>query len=400
MDWVKAGWEAAQAGFLCMDTQGIITQANPTLVELFSTPGEQVLGHQLYEFVDPYSRQKAETMLALTLAEGSVEDWELDVTSPGAIPILIGFTTSCIRDEAGKVTGIMAVCRDLTEKTRLTAELAKVNQDLEGALLKLEKAHQDLKNAQAQLIHAEKMRSLGQMVAGIAHEINNPIGFVSNNLTFLMEKTEQLRNCCDKLRQTEIEIEILPDQFWGDIHDAIEESMDGAERVANIVKALRNFSRLDESEFKQANLVEGLKSTLQIIKATYQQKVVFTEEYASVREIFCNPGTLNQVFMNLIVNAADAIESQGRVIIRAFEEADQIVVQVEDNGIGMKKETLSHLGEPFFTTKPVGSGTGLGLAISYGIIQNHQGTIQFTSEPGQGTLAEVRIPMNLNNESL
>ena len=395
MDWISAGWEQANIGFLCMEINGVITAVNPQSEVLFSTSKDDILGKSIFDFVDPYSRLKTQTMLDMTIEEDGVSDWELDIMVANSIPILIGFTTSCIKDESGEIVGIMAVCRDLTEKTALTAQLATANQQLEGALLKLEQAHQDLKNAQVQLIHSEKMRSLGQMVAGVAHEINNPIGFVSNNLVFLQEKTEQLKKHCHQLMEKIPSNQSLPSYFWTDIEDAITESLEGAARVANIVKALRNFSRLDESNFKKANLIDGLKSTLQIVKATHKQRIVFVEEFQPIPEIFCNPGTLNQVFMNLIGNAADAIQDHGQVTIRTSEMGNKVLIEIEDNGSGMDEKTLEHLGEPFFTTKPVGSGTGLGLAISYGIIQNHQGEIEFESELGQGTLVRVSIPNDL-----
>lgn len=395
MDWIKAGWNQANIGFLCMEINGRITAVNPQIEILFSSQETAIIGKSIFDFVDPYSRQKTQTMLELTIEEEGVTDWELDIMVANSIPILIGFTTSCMKNDAGDVFGIMAVCHDLTEKTALTAKLASANQQLEGALLKLEQAHKDLKNAQVQLIHSEKMRSLGQMVAGVAHEINNPIGFVSNNLTFIEEKISQLKGRCEDIQEKLPEIEPLPPYFWTDCEDAITESMDGATRIANIVKALRNFSRLDESNFKKANLIDGLMSTLQIVKATHKQRVVFVEEYQPIPDILCNPGTLNQVFMNLIGNAADAIHDQGQVTIRTFEKDQKVIIEIEDTGSGMDEETLEHLGEPFFTTKPVGSGTGLGLAISYGIIQNHQGEIEFESELGQGTLVRVSIPKHL-----
>jgi PAS domain S-box-containing protein len=397
-NWISAGWNTSKVGFLCMDLSGRITAINPRIEELFSTPANAITGRTIFDFVDPYSRQKTQTMIDLSLSEGGVKDWELDIMVANSIPILIGFTTSLIENDAHEMIGIMAVCQDMTEKTELTARLATTNQQLEGTLLKLEKAHQDLKNAQVQLIQSEKMRSLGQMVAGIAHEINNPVGFVSNNLTFLQEKVKQLLTFCQQAGQDSLpELEPLPDYFWPDIEAAISESIEGTVRITDIVKALRNFSRLDEADFKKVDLIEGLQSTLQIVKATHKQHVVFVEDFQPIPEINCNPSMLNQVLMNLLINAADAIPRQGLVTIRTRYAEEKIIIEVEDTGTGMDAETISHLGEPFFTTKPVGSGTGLGLAISYGIIQRHQGKLEFESKPGKGTLARLIIPTNLEH---
>jgi two-component system NtrC family sensor kinase len=174
------------------------------------------------------------------------------------------------------------------------------------------------------------------------------------------------------------------DYLWQDLPDLVRESQEGVERIRKIVLSLCTFSRLDEVDYKLADVNEGLRSTLQMVRSMYSNRITIREEYGELPQILCHPGELNQVFLNLLTNAVQAIEGEGSIEVKTALEGDGIAITFKDSGSGMSAGTLVRLGEPFFTTKPVGSGTGLGLAVSFGIIERRHGRIHFKSQPGQG----------------
>jgi two-component system, NtrC family, sensor kinase len=392
---------------LVLDGAGRFVALNAAAEKLFGRPAAELLGQPFTTVLDPFSHEKAALMLARTLAEGRVTDWELDHLQGGGPPVLIGYTTTALRNSAGEAVGVGALGRDLTAHLDLTARLAHANQQLEGALLQLEKTHAQLKDAQTQLVQSEKMRSLGQLVAGVAHEINNPAAFVTNNLAHLARLVPALHALFDAY--SALRSQATPQQataiaaaetaaemkyLWQDLPDLVKESQDGMERIRNIVLALRNFSRLDEAELKEADLNEGLASTLQLIRPLCKNRIEIIEDYSELPPVLCRPGELNQVFLNLLTNAVQAIEGSGRIWVRTRRQGKQIQVTIRDTGVGMEAATLAKLGEPFFTTKPVGAGVGLGLAIGFGIVQRHHGRLRFESQPGQGASAIVELPLS------
>lgn len=389
-----------------LDPAGYFISTNLVARKLFNMAQIDPVGQHFHSVLDSYSFSKADQMIQLTLQNGSVKDWELDHAQPDSEPVLVGYTTCILKNEDGNLAGIGAVGRDLTDKLELTAQLAATNQQLEGALLQLEKAHAELKSTQAQLLQSEKMRALGQMVAGVAHEINNPLGFARNNMVFLEEKLPVLKSLFDEYDR--IKSTINPDQLerinaaeqkagifylWDDLGDGIHESLDGIHRIQEIVSSLRNFSRLDEAENKQADINEGLRNTILLVRPLCKDQIIVHESYGEIPKILCHPGELNQVFLNLLTNSIQAIEGQGSISINTNLIGDAIMVEIQDSGMGMDKQTLSKLGEPFFTTKPVGTGVGLGLAVSFGIIQRHNGKISFQSTSGAGTSVFIELPL-------
>ncbi len=276
----------------------------------------------------------------------------------------------------------------------------KKNTQLEVALNKL-------KETQNQLVQSEKMASVGQLTAGIAHEINNPINFVSSNikplqrdLNDLLELLSLYNDSIEKMNlkeefemvekfKNEIDYSFLLDEIQS-LLNGIDE---GAKRTTEIVRGLRNFSRLDEGDRKLADINQGIDSTLLMLRNQLKNRIEVKKNLGSLPLLSCYPGKLNQVFMNLINNASQAIEGAGTIFIETKAGVNIIIVSIKDTGSGMSDDVIRHIFEPFYTTKDVGKGTGLGLSITFGIVQEHNGTIEVISNPGQGTEFIIKLPM-------
>ncbi len=295
------------------------------------------------------------------------------------------FTTkaSQILDENGRVMELIGVAHDITQ--------------MKAVLEEIEKANLHLKETQAQLAHSEKMASLGTLVAGIAHEINTPMGAVYSMHDTLVRSIEKLKMLID----TQLVKEGMDRSVFADTLTIIDDSnsviKSGTERVTNIVRRLRSFARLDEAEMKTVDIREGLEDTLTLIHHEIKHDIDVIKNYGEIPPIACFPGQLNQVFLNILVNARQAIKGKGEIIITTLREDDKVVIKIKDTGIGISKDQLSKVFDPGFTTKGVGVGTGLGLAICYNIIQDHKGEIKVESEIGKGTTFTVVLPTNLDS---
>ncbi len=270
----------------------------------------------------------------------------------------------------------------------------------------LEQAYHELQEAQAHLVQQEKMASIGQLAAGVAHEINNPTGFIMSNLGSLRKYVDRLTQFIaeqdraigelPEIRIGEIakqrkalKVDIITD----DLRSLISESLEGAERIKKIVQDLKGFSRLDEAEQKLADINAGLESTINIVWNELKYKAEVKKDYGDLPQTQCNPGQLNQVFMNLLVNAAHAIENRGEIAIRTWADDGAINVSISDTGCGIPEDNIKRIFEPFFTTKEVGKGTGLGLSIAYDIVKKHNGSIDVKSAIGKGTTFTITMPV-------
>lgn len=289
-----------------------------------------------------------------------------------------------------------------------TTEFARSNEQLSAALnalgskqLEQEQLIHKLEKANAQLLQSEKLAAIGQLAAGVAHEINNPIGYVFSNLKTLTGYVNDLLRIVDavdgvgsleELQQLKRSLEY--DYIRTDVEALIHESEDGIERVKKIITALKDFSHIEEEEFRAADLHKGFDSTLNLVNNELKYKAEVVREYGNLPWVECIPSQINQVVMNLLINAAHAIESFGHIALRSGHQGDWVWLEVEDDGKGIDPAILHRIYEPFFTTKPVGKGTGLGLALSYNIVQKHNGRIEVVSQIGQGTRFRVWLPIS------
>ncbi len=278
--------------------------------------------------------------------------------------------------------------------------------ELQAKNAALQRTMQQLQQTQTQLVQSEKMASLGQLTAGIAHEINNPINFISANvgplkrdLTDLFAVLSQYDNVAraHKLQNAFAEVETLKTQLdYGVVVDEIDNLLEGiaegARRTAEIVRDLRNFSRLDEEAQKLASINQGLEATLLMLKNQLKNRVEVIKDFQNFPDILCYPGKLNQAFLNILANASQAIDGQGKIFIKTSYDGDIVTVSIKDTGKGMNEDVQQRIFEPFFTTKGVGEGTGLGLSITYGIIEDHDGNIEVYSAPGKGTEFVITLP--------
>ena len=298
--------------------------------------------------------------------------------------------------------------RDLEAKiAERTQELSTANQELHQRHQQIEAAYQELARAQEQLVHSEKMASLGLLVAGVAHELNNPISYVHSNLDFIEDYTERLVGIIEAysdLGQLDAPVRRRGDEWKKMAHfeatrktlrELIASCREGTERVKKIVLDLRVFSRTDDIGLVLADLHEGIESTLNLLAKQYQDRITVHRDYGSLPLVECYPGQINQVFMNLLQNAAQAIPNRGEVWIRTVSKDGWAKIIIKDNGMGIPEHNLNKIFDPFFTTKAVGMGTGLGLSISYGIIEKHGGKIRVMSNINEGTELVVELPVRL-----
>lgn len=276
------------------------------------------------------------------------------------------------------------------------SELDAINTDLEKVVQErtadLHKALNELRMQQAHLVQSEKMASLGQMVAGVAHEINTPLGYATSNVETIRESlgiVSDAGGLSEDAAERMEEADVL-----------LEDAMHGLSQIDELVKSLKNFSRVDRSHTELFDLNQGLDTALKICQTNLKGRIEVEKDYAEgLPEILCAPSQLNQVFLNLINNGAQAIKGPGTIRLATQLDGDSINVRIRDTGCGMDEETRAHIFEPFFTTKPVGEGTGLGLSIVFRIVEDHGGTIDVSSVPGEGTEFHIRLPVRKSTES-
>ncbi len=419
---LRATLEATGNGILTLDWQGQVISMNHMFSSMWAVPESLleagqigiILDHLVGLVCDPSALHKrlsvivdgGETEEVLQLVDGRV--FECKSRPQYMAQHVVGRVFS-FADITRRVMAETALRESRDELERRvesrTAELRHANEALQTERQQQAKLIAKLESAQNQLLQSEKMASIGQLAAGVAHEINNPVGFIKSNLgtcqRYLVDLFKMLESYSEAetglTAQTREQLAALRnrldlDFLLEDIQSLMSETIAGVQRVEEIVRDLKNFSHVDNAGQMLVNLENGLDSTLNIVWNELKYKAQVVKTYAGLPDIHCSPAQLNQVFLNLLVNAGQSIEKQGEIRISTGYSSDEVWVEIADNGCGITPEHMNRLFEPFFTTKPVGQGTGLGLSVSYGIVKKHDGRIEVDSEPGQGTRFRVILP--------
>jgi PAS domain S-box-containing protein len=391
---------AVQAVIFKADCDGKLQSWNKYTEQFTRYTPVELHGKSVFELIAEEDRDDARQALQEVLTQGCV-DIEAHVINKDGLRTLMHCVGSAIRDELGNVIAVTGIARDITHQKNAERVLREENAKQEALLAQL-------KETQNQLLQSEKLASIGQLAAGVAHEINNPVGYINSNVGSLKKYVTELFRMLEAYEAAEQHI-ADEDALKGirelkqqldlsflkeDINDLMTESQEGVERVKEIVQDLKDFSHVDEGEWQWSDLHKGLESTLNIVRNEIKYKADVIKEYGQLPEVECLQSQLNQVFMNLLVNAAHAIEDYGTITLSTgLTNNDWVWVKVRDTGKGITPEELNRIFDPFFTTKPVGKGTGLGLSLSYSIVEKHGGRIEVDSEPGEGSVFTVHLPV-------
>jgi two-component system sensor histidine kinase HupT/HoxJ len=364
---------------------GAIEDVNPSLLALTGRDEAQLRGSLVFElFADAESRRCVQHHFVDNAAQ-PLHDCEVNMSAANGTQMPVSINGMPRLSATGKLQGVVLTGRPVGELRR--------------AYQSLRQAHDDLKRTQQQLLHSEKIASLGRLVAGVAHELNNPISFVLGNVVALQRYVVRLRRYCECLHGggSVTELTQLRDELLSDLPSLIEGTVEGAERTRDIVAALKRFSAVDRDELEPIDLVPVLERAAHWVGNAAPAQVQIQVNLPARIEVLGSAGQLQQVFMNLVQNAVDATAAldPANVHIRALEVGPNAVVEFTDNGPGIPPENLGRVFDPFFTTKPVGQGTGLGLAISYGIIERHGGQISVANRPEGGAIFKVELPLSL-----
>lgn len=329
--------------------------------------------------------------------------------------IVLFFTSIATRSVLKPIDLLISATKDI-EKGKFNTTVALPEMSEVATLVNaFNTMSESLIHTQAQLVHSSKMTSLGQLVAGVAHELNNPIGFTYSNLSHLKDYVTQIKKMIETYEETSKKLtkalqdhiqktkkDLNIDFILKDTDSIIQSSIEGTQRTKDIVVGLRNFSRLDEAEIKEVDIHEGLESTLKLLSSELKNRITVHKEYGILPKITCYASQINQVFMNLLSNAIQAViekeeklekEEMGDIWIKTERQNKQIWISIRDSGKGIPPEHIDRIFDPFFTTKKIGKGTGLGLSISYGIIQKHKGEIKVQSEMGKGSTFTIILPI-------
>lgn len=436
--------EVSIDSLVTISAEGKIMDVNVATELITGYSRKELIGTDFSDyFTEP---QKAYQGYTQVLKEGYVRNYPLEVKHcDGKItPVL--YNAAVYLEANGSIAGVFAIARDITEYKKAELEIAKNKEELESVnkelifneralknlIYDLDKTHKELQSTQRQLVQSEKLASLGQLSAGVAHEINNPIGFISSNIETLeqyIESYSEILRATDILKKAvedkdfdrassvvkemkDLEEKVNLDFITSDIDNLLRESKSGTERIKKIVMDLRIFARKDEGQMELNNVEEILDGVINIVWNEIKYKAELKKEYGGVPLIRCNAQKFGQVFINLLVNAAQAIEEKGEIIIKIYttdeghqkrekvgnpEAKKYVCIEISDTGCGIAEEDVDKIFDPFFTTKEVGKGTGLGLSVTYDIIKQHEGEIEVESELNKGTKFTIKFPLQNNN---
>ncbi len=423
-------FDSLQEEIIALDHERKVVSANKTFLAVNGLSYEQIIGVAWLDQAGPkqghFDVKKVRQLVSQVFEKGEPKHY-LDkwVDTHGQI-YYKQVTCLPIRDERANVFQVVVVFKDITEERRKSEEIKALNKkiiesaaQIEAKNKKLEATLKRLEETQAQMLQSEKMASIGQLAAGVAHEINNPTGFVSSNLKTLEDYQQDIDGLIEKYRRlkelleedgqagvsskqiaalleeiAEYEEEIDIDYIQEDVRDLIKDCREGTERIKKIVMDLKDFAHPGEGVLQATDVNKGLESTLNVVYNELKYKATIIKEFGDLPLIQAYPQQLNQVFMNILVNAAQAIEKKGEIRIVTEAVDGYVQIKISDTGCGIAKENLHKIFDPFFTTKDVGKGTGLGMNIAYGIVKKHNGTIEVESTVGKGTTFTIKLPIN------
>ncbi|WP_051559823.1 sensor histidine kinase [Marinobacterium jannaschii] len=406
-------------GVLVVDSDYVIAYWNNFMADNTRHENSDIVGMSLFqaypELPEVWLRRRLESVFLLRTR--SFTNWQqrpFIFRFPSSRPITgtsklmyQSCTLFPICDGNRQVSHVCITVADVTATAVVQTQLKNLMRKLDQDKRYQQDLNQKLEEAQNQLLQSEKLASIGQLAAGVAHEINNPVGFIKSNLLSLRDYVKDLGQALEQydhlIDSSDVQLQAKRDALresldldfiTSDLGSMLEETFDGIERIEGIVRSLKDFSRGDNAEWQWSDINQGLLSTLKIVQ--HEIKYVVSEvrqDLADLPRVYCIPAQLNQVFMNLMVNAAQAMDDNGVITISTRVDAGYVVIRVSDTGRGIDPAHLERIFDPFFTTKPVGEGTGLGLSVSYGIVQAHAGELTVQSQPGQGTVFTIRLPL-------
>jgi two-component system NtrC family sensor kinase len=396
---------------LCKDLEGRFTFANNKFCAELGTTLENIKGKTDLDFFPRELAEKYRRDDKRVLESGEILDIVEEHVTPRGEKLYVQVMKTPLSGADGEPIGVQGIFWNVTERMRAEEQLREQNVTLQELARSEREAHEALKTAQSRMVETEKLASLGQLVAGVAHEINNPLAFVSNNVAVLERDLRDLKTLIGLYRQVERSGDVGHAELNGQI-DAVSEQLDvvytldnmprliertrdGLRRIERIVKDLRLFARVDEGEWNEVDLNPGIESSVNMVQGYARKKGVrLAAELEPLPMVRCRGARIHQVVVNLLMNAIDACSADETVTIRTRAEAEGQVVRIDvaDTGCGIEPAIRERIFDPFFTTKAIGEGTGLGLSISYGIVQEHHGTIEVQSEPGAGSCFRIRLP--------
>ncbi len=409
--------EALPQLILCKDLEGRFTFANQRFCQELGQPLEGIIGRTDFDFFPRDLAEKYRRDDRRVLETGAVLDVVEEHVTPRGETIFVQVMKSPLRGRDGVIFGLQGIFWDVTERMRAELLLKEQNITLQQLARSEREAHEALKSAQSRMVQTEKLASLGQLVAGVAHEINNPLAFVANNVAVLERDVRDMITLIGLYREhaqpgadtaaLEGQIAALAQDLELDyavtnLPRLIERTREGLKRIERIVKDLRLFARVDEGEWNEVDLNPGVDSSIYLVRGYARKRGVELDfEPSPLRPLRCRAARLHQVVLNLLMNAIDASPEGGKVVIRTYGEPEgkAVVIEVDDDGPGVAPEIRERIFDPFFTTKPLGQGTGLGLSISYGIVHEHGGTIEVLSSPSGGARFRVRLPHTHDGQS-
>lgn len=378
--------ESSQDAIIGLSLEGVITEWNKAAELMYGYSAQEAIGQPSTLVILPEHYQESKTVIRRVLRDEKVDHFETTHSDKSGKPLNVLLQASPIRNETGDIIGTSLIARDITEKKAL----------------------------ERQLIQMQKMESIGQLAAGVAHEINNPIGYVTGNVGMLTKYVASFKSLIEsyqKLAQSlngnaTSEQKALLESIeafrkkknmafvWDDVDNMMLESKDGLDRVKEIVQGLKNFARVDDENLVATDLNTCIENTLKLVWNELKYKCEVHKHFGELPPVNANAGKLSQVFTNILINAAHAIETHGQITIETKLDDNFAVVRISDTGCGIDPEYLNKITDPFFTTKPEGQGTGLGLSISQNIVHEHGGFFEVESTPGEGSTFTIKLPVN------